>query len=78
MIKIRLKRFGRKKQPSYRIIIIDSRKKRDGKAIEEVGFYNPITKEGKFNIDLINKRLKQGAQMTTKVHYLVNKIQTKN
>nr|YP_010902973.1 ribosomal protein S16 [Hypnea flava]WCH55027.1 ribosomal protein S16 [Hypnea flava] len=78
MIKIRLKRFGRKKQPSYRIILIDSRKKRDGKAIEEVGFYNPITKEGKFNIDLIKKHLKQGAQMTTKVHSLVNKIQAKD
>nr|YP_010484946.1 ribosomal protein S16 [Hypnea cervicornis]UVW80640.1 ribosomal protein S16 [Hypnea cervicornis] len=78
MIKIRLKRFGRKKQPSYRIITIDSRKKRDGKAIEEVGFYNPLTKQGKFNIELINKRLKHGAQMTTKVSYLINKIQTKD
>nr|QCI07254.1 ribosomal protein S16 [Hypnea pannosa] len=78
MIKIRLKRFGRKKKPSYRMITIDSRKKRDGKAIEEVGFYNPITKQGKFDINLINKRLKQGAQMTTKVYYLVNKIQAKN
>nr|YP_010902774.1 ribosomal protein S16 [Hypnea nidulans]WCH54629.1 ribosomal protein S16 [Hypnea nidulans] len=78
MIKIRLKKFGRKKQPSYRIITIDSRKKRDGKAIEEVGFYNPLTKQGKFDIDLINKRLKQGAQMTKKVYYLVSKIQTKN
>nr|YP_010903172.1 ribosomal protein S16 [Hypnea pseudomusciformis]WCH55226.1 ribosomal protein S16 [Hypnea pseudomusciformis]WCH55625.1 ribosomal protein S16 [Hypnea pseudomusciformis]WCH56819.1 ribosomal protein S16 [Hypnea pseudomusciformis] len=76
MIKIRLKRFGRKKQPSYRIITIDSRKKRDSKAIEELGFYNPLTKQGKFNIKLINKRLKQGAQMTPKVCYLINKIQT--
>nr|YP_010903968.1 ribosomal protein S16 [Hypnea musciformis]WCH57019.1 ribosomal protein S16 [Hypnea musciformis] len=78
MIKIRLKRFGRKKQPSYRIITIDSRKKRDGKAIEELGFYNPLTKQGKFNIKLINKRLKQGAQMTPKVYYLINKIQTQD
>ena len=78
MLKIRLKRFGRKKQPSYRIITIDSRKKRDGKAIEEVGFYNPITKQGKFNISIINKRLEQGAQMTTRVYHLIKKIQLKN
>nr|WCH56420.1 ribosomal protein S16 [Hypnea sp.] len=75
MLKIRLKRFGRKKQPSYRIIAIDSRKRRNGKAIEEIGFYNPITKQAKLNINIIHKRLKQGAQMTTTVHSLVNKMQ---
>nr|WCH58053.1 ribosomal protein S16 [Cystoclonium purpureum f. stellatum] len=74
MLKIRLKRFGRKKQPSYRIITIDSRKRRDGKAIEEVGFYNPLTKQTKINIEIIQKRLKEGAQMTKTVERLINKI----
>ena len=45
MIKLRLKRYGRKQQPCYRIVAMDSRVKRDGKAIEELGFYNPLTKK---------------------------------
>ena len=43
MIKLRLKKYGRKGQPCYRIVAMDSRKKRDGRAIEELGFYNPMT-----------------------------------
>ena len=45
MIKIRLKKYGRKGQPCYRIVAMDSRVKRDGRSIEELGFYNPFTKE---------------------------------
>ena len=73
MLKIRLKRLGRKKKASYRIILIDSKKRRDGKAIEELGFYNPITKETKINIESIKHRIKQGAQLTLTVKYLLNK-----
>lgn len=73
MLKIRLKRFGRKKKPSYRIIIIDSRKRRDSKAIKEAGFYNPITKEVKINTELIIKKLQEGAQLTKTVKYILNK-----
>lgn len=73
MLKIRLKRLGRKKNASYRIIAIDSKKRRDGKAIEELGFYNPLTKETKINIDSIKCRIKQGAQLTLTVQYLLNK-----
>jgi len=73
MLKIRLKRLGRKKHASYRIIVIDSKKRRDGKAIEEVGFYNPLTKETKINIESIKYRIKQGAQLTMTVQYLLNK-----
>ena len=53
MLKIRLKRQGRKKQAVYRVIVIDSRKRRDGKALEEVGFYNPLTKETRLNFERI-------------------------
>nr|YP_010985890.1 ribosomal protein S16 [Grateloupia asiatica]WOL36808.1 ribosomal protein S16 [Grateloupia asiatica] len=73
MLKIRLKRFGRKKQPSYRIIIIDSKKRRDGKALEEVGFYNPITKQTKLNMIKIQQRIQEGAQPTKTVNNLITK-----
>jgi len=67
MLKIRLKRFGRKSQPCYRIVVIDSRIKRDGRAIEEVGFYNPLTNETHLKFDRIIERLKTGAQPTDTV-----------
>ena len=73
MLKIRLKRLGRKKQPSYRIIVIDSRKKRDGKALEEVGFYNPISNQTKLNTVQIQKRINEGAQMTKTVKNILAK-----
>lgn len=78
MLKIRLKRLGRKKKASYRIIVIDSKKRRDGRAIEEVGFYNPLTKETKINIESIQNRIKQGAQLTMTVKYLINKTLNNN
>jgi len=74
MLKIRLKRNGRKKYAVYRIIVIDSKKRRDGKSIEEVGFYNPLNKITKINIDKIEKRILQGAQLTPTVQSLVNRI----
>lgn len=64
MLKIRLKRLGKKKKPCYRIIVIDSRCKRDGKAIEEVGFYNPLTQDYKLDLSKINQRIKNGAKPT--------------
>ena len=67
MIKIRLKRYGRKKLPTYRLVVMDQKTKRDGKDIEELGFYNPRTKETKLNIPKIIKRLEQGAQPTDTV-----------
>nr|YP_010619952.1 Ribosomal protein S16 [Symphyocladia marchantioides]WAX03965.1 Ribosomal protein S16 [Symphyocladia marchantioides] len=71
MLKIRLKRLGRKKQPFYRIILIDNRKKRDGKSIEELGFYNPLSKYQKLNITKINEKIKQGAQVTKTVQNII-------
>lgn len=74
MLKIRLKRYGRKKQAIYRIIVIDSKKRRDGRAIEEVGFYNPLTNETKLNITKIEERIHQGAQLTNTVKSLLSNI----
>lgn len=75
MVKLRLKRYGRKKQPSYRIVVMDSRNRRDGKAIEELGFYNPINNETRVNISKILQRLSQGAQATKTVKNILNKAQ---
>jgi small subunit ribosomal protein S16 len=73
MLKIRLKRCGRKKRPSYRIVLVPSQWRRDGKFIEELGFYNPITNELKINVDKILKRLQTGAQPTQTVRNFLKK-----
>lgn len=76
MLKIRLKRYGRKKQAIYRVIVIDSKKRRDGRALEEVGFYNPLTKETKLNIEKIDNRINNGAQLTKTVANLIKNIKS--
>ena len=57
MLKLRLKRNGRKRQPSYRLVIMESTSRRNGRPIDEVGYYNPITKKSYFNQDKIIKWL---------------------
>ena len=76
MIKLRLKKYGRKGQISYRLVLMTSTSKRDGRAIEELGFYNPRTKEANLNIDRIKIRLNEGAQPTTTVKDLLKKAGT--
>ena len=68
--KIRLKRIGRRNRPLYRLVIMDSRKRRDGAAIEQVGWYNPIAKDDSYYLkeDRILHWLKEGAQLTDTVH----------
>jgi small subunit ribosomal protein S16 len=73
MIKLRLKKYGRKGQPCYRIVAMDSRTKRDGRAIEELGFYNPMTDETQLNFAKVLSRLKQGAQPTETVLNILTK-----
>jgi small subunit ribosomal protein S16 len=68
MIKLRLKKYGRKGQPCYRIVAMDSRTKRDGASIEELGFYNPMTDETHLKFERIKARLKDCAQPTETVH----------
>ncbi len=62
MLRLRLKKIGRKGQPCYRIVAMDKRTKRDGRSIEELGFFNPMTDETHLNSTRIIERLKQGAQ----------------
>ena len=71
MLKIRLKRLGAKKAPTYRIIVINSTTKREGKPIEELGHYNPKSKEMKLNITSAQEWVKKGAQPTDTVKYLM-------
>ena len=73
MIKLRLKKYGRKGQPCYRIVATDSRKKRDGASIEELGYYNPITNETHLKFQKVIKRLKNGAQPTQTVHNILTR-----
>ena len=71
MLKIRLKRLGAKKAPSYRVIVINSTTKREGKPIEELGYYNPKTKEMKLNKEHAEAWVSKGAQPTETVKYLI-------
>ena len=75
-VKIRLKRMGAKKAPFYRIVVADSRSPRDGKVIEQVGTYNPITNpaEVKVDEDLAIKWLGNGAIPTDTVKNLLSKV----
>ena len=73
MIKLRLKKFGRKGQPSYRIVAMNVTTKRDGRAIEELGFYNPMTDETHLNIQRIRARPQDGAQPTETVKNIFNR-----
>ncbi len=67
MLKMRLKRVGRKFLPSYRIVVMENTTKRDGKPVEELGFFNPLNDEIKLNKDRILERLKQGVKPSPKV-----------
>jgi small subunit ribosomal protein S16 len=73
MIKLRLKRFGKKFEASYRIVAMNSDTRRDGRPLEELGFYNPRTDEVKLDIPGIVKRLEQGAQPTRTVRSILQK-----
>ncbi len=71
-VKIRLKRMGSKKKPFYRIVVADSRSPRDGRFIEEIGYYNPISepKEVKINDESAIKWLNNGAKPSDTVSML--------
>lgn len=73
MVKLRLKRCGKKREVSYRIVAMNSRDRRDGRPLEELGFYNPRTDETRLNVPAIVKRLKDGAQPTETVRDILTK-----
>ena len=75
MVKIRLKRMGMKKEPFYRIVVSDSRTPRDGRFVEEIGYYNPVTEPAviKFDEERAKYWLGTGAQPTDTVRGLLKK-----
>ncbi len=81
MVKIRLKRFGKKRQPSYRIVVMNSRSSRDGRALDEVGFYHPLTSDKntqiRIDLDKVDSWMSKGAQPTDTVRGLINKEKKK-
>jgi small subunit ribosomal protein S16 len=72
VVKVRLARFGRKKRPFYRIVVTDSRKRRDSGWIESIGYYNPMTEPATVKMDLerLNYWLGVGAKMSERVEKL--------
>lgn len=73
MVKLRLKRYGKKREVSYRIVAMQSNARRDGRPLEELGFYNPRTDETRLNVPAIVKRLQDGAQPTETVRNILRK-----
>lgn len=74
MLKIRLARFGKNKEPRYRIVVMDSKNKREGRIIDIIGHYDP-RRDSDFKIDLqkLNEWISKGAQMTERVISLVKR-----
>lgn len=74
-VRIRLRRVGRKKQPSYRIVVADSRNPRDGAYVESLGFYNPRRQPAELRLDLakVDYWLERGAQPTETAAALIRK-----
>lgn len=76
MVKIRLRRMGAKKAPYYRVVVADSRYPRDGRFIEEIGYYNPLEEPAVIKIDTekAEKWIANGAQPTDTVKALLKKV----
>ena len=72
-VKMRLRRMGAKKAPTYRVIVADSRSPRDGRFIEEIGFFNPRSDELKIDADKAKTWIANGAQPTDTVKALLKK-----
>jgi len=78
MLKLRLKRTGRKRSPSYRLVIMENTFRRDGRPIDEVGYYDPISKKSKFDTEKIKKWLNKPVAGKMLVFYLLKKAEIIN
>jgi small subunit ribosomal protein S16 len=74
MLKLRLKRIGRKRQPSYRLVVMESQSRRDGRPVDEVGFYDPINKKIVCDSSKIKKWISVGVKPTETVKHLIKSI----
>ena len=75
MLKLRLKRTGKKRSPSYRLVIMENTFRRDGRPIDELGYYNPLTKQYKFDVEKIKRWLSYGVKPTQTVSSLLKKAE---
>ena len=73
MLKLRLKRIGRKRYPTYRLVVMENTCRRDGRPIDEVGYYDPMTKKYKFDTEKIQQWLSYGVKPTETVFQLLKK-----
>lgn len=75
-VKIRLRRMGAHKKPFYRIVVADSRSPRDGRCIEEIGYFNPMTNPEKIKLDMekVKKWISNGAQPTKRVKSIIKSL----
>ena len=75
-VKIRLRRMGAHKKPFYRIVVADSRSPRDGRCIEEIGYFNPMVNPVDIKLDMekVEKWIANGAQPTDRVKSIINEI----
>lgn len=80
MLKIRLQRQGKKKAPFYHVVVADSRSPRDGKIVEKIGTYDPMTNPATINIDSekVESWIKNGAKPTDSVKNLIERASKKN
>lgn len=81
MVIIRMSRNGSKKKPFYKIVVMHNKSARDGKAIEQIGFFNPFLKNEsglQIKIDRVDYWLNVGAKMSDRVHSLVKKLKKKS
>ena len=76
MVKIRLQRVGKKKAPFYHVVVADSRSPRDGKIVEKIGTYDPMTDPATIALDIekVEKWIKNGAKPTDTVKALIEKV----
>jgi small subunit ribosomal protein S16 len=74
MLKIRLKKVGRKNQPFYRLVVMENLARRDGKSVAELGYYDPLKKIINFDKGLLHKYLNAGAYPTDTVRHLIYKM----
>lgn len=74
MLKIRLKRVGRKKKPFYRIVLMENLSRRDGKSVVELGYYDPMKKIINFDKTKLSKYINCGAQPTDTMRHLIYKM----
>lgn len=76
-VAIRLRRIGRKKKPFYRVVVIDSRDRRDGDGIEELGWFNPMSDEVSINMERTNYWISVGAKPSERVATIIKKEKSK-